>query len=74
MTDPLLTTREAAALIGCTVSHVRRLAAAGRIAAEWSATDVNQYGGRWMFRRTAVLAYARTTFAVGWQRGRPRTS
>jgi excisionase family DNA binding protein len=61
-----ITTSEAAAILGCTQSHLRHLHRQGKLKAEKPSPRVL------LFDRAEVEAYAKRTFPRGWRRGRPR--
>lgn len=69
-----MTTRQAAALIGCSPSHVRWLVATGRVrATRLSDPTQNQHGYRLSIERRSAERYRDTEQSRGWPRGQART-
>ena len=64
--DDLVTTAQAAEIIGCSPQHVRRLALAGTLPGRAVTPRM------WLFERRAVRAIADTAQSQGWPRGKSR--
>jgi hypothetical protein len=58
-----ITTREAAAIIGCSEAHVRWLASRGHI-------DAQDFSGVWAIDRDSVERFAKTPQKIGRPRGK----
>ena len=62
MTDELLTTKQAAELIGYHPEYIRQLVKAGKLKAE-------KIGRDWLIPKSKLLAYARKAGKTGAKRG-----
>ena len=61
-----IATAEAAAIIGCSTSHIRELVRRDKLHPERPSPHVL------LFDKAEVAAYATQIFPRGWKRGRPR--
>lgn len=68
----LITTRQAATIIGCTTNHVLTLIKKGKLKAIKQWTDTNQYGYRYGVRLVDAEAYAKLPQRGGYPRGQKR--
>lgn len=68
----LLTPREAAKIIGCSIHHVRVLIRSDKLPAMIQDTDDNQHGYRFGIKPADAEAYAKIKHRRGWPRGKKR--
>ena len=67
-----MTTREAAAVIGCSIRHVRALVSRGRVGAIRYPDSSNRHGYRLEIEDRDAVRYRDRIQTVGYPRGRPR--
>ncbi len=69
----MITTREAAAIIGCSIRHVNTLIGLGVVRARKDKHLCNKSGPRWLVYESSARAYAATPQSGGFPRGQSRT-